>query len=232
MKCWLESHIEAKWFWNYGCKCNQLASIKEKHGFCHKWERNRFYEIYCGIRTRCKWTSWKEARKWYHDKGIKNEWNTFEEFKNDMYDSYLDHVKKFWIKNTSIDRIDWNWNYCKDNCRWATCTEQNKNRYITNYVEYNWKRYSAWELAEETWMTRLQASSRISSIKSWSIPITSLLKPHKDKFILSAEIDWKTYYAKDISNLTWINERWWRQRLRDYIDWKITKEKLFRIKSK
>ena len=232
MKCWLESHIEAKWFWNYGCKCNQLASIKEKHGFCHKWERNRFYEIYCGIRRRCKWTAGWDTNKWYFDKGIKNEWNTFEDFKNDMYDSYLDHVKKYWEKQTSIDRIDWNWNYCKDNCRWATCTEQNKNRYITNYVEYNWKRYSAWELAEETWMTTLQAAYRISSVKSWSIPLSSLLKPHKDKFILSAEIDWKTYYAKDISNLTWINERWWRQRLRDYIDWKITKEKLFRIKSK
>lgn len=28
----------------------------------------------------------------------------------------------------SIDRIDWNWNYCKENCRWADKFTQNNNR--------------------------------------------------------------------------------------------------------
>jgi hypothetical protein len=28
----------------------------------------------------------------------------------------------------SIDRIDNNKGYCKDNCRWATCKEQNNNK--------------------------------------------------------------------------------------------------------
>ena len=35
---------------------------------------------------------------------------------------------KCWEKDTTIDRIDWNWNYCKENCRWATYKEQYLNQ--------------------------------------------------------------------------------------------------------
>ena len=179
MKCWLERHIESKWFWNWWCRCNQLASIKEKHGFCHKWERNRFYEIFCWIKSRCKGTAGDGIKKRYSDKWIKCLWNTFEEFKNDMYESYLEHISKFWEKQTSIDRIDNNWDYCKKNCRWATCTEQNRNRDVTNYVEYNWKKYDAWLLSEEVWISRLQASYRISWYKQWKQTLESLFRKKK-----------------------------------------------------
>lgn len=176
MKCWLERHIEAKGFWNYWCKCNQLASIKTKHWFWSKKNRNRFYEIFLWIRRRCKWYKNFKYDYLYHWKWIKCEWDTFEEFKNDMYESYLDHISKYWEKQTSIDRIDWNWNYCKDNCRWATCTEQNKNRNITNYIQYNWKKYSAWEVSEECWISRKAASYRISWYKQWKQSLESVFR--------------------------------------------------------
>jgi len=234
LKCWLESHIESKWFWNFWCKCNRIREKKwTKHWFWSKQNRNRFYEIFCWLKNRCKGTAWWDANKWYHDKWIKCLWNSFEEFRDDMYESYLDHCEKYWVKNTSIDRINPDWNYCKENCRWATIDEQNFNKSITNHViidgiKYDWKM-----LAERCWISKATACWRISKYLAWDISYTSLILNWfhwKEK--LKTEIDWKIYYAKDISKITWINPRNARSRLRDYLDWKITKEKLLSPKSR
>lgn len=133
MECWLESHIESKGFWNYWCKCNRIREKKRtRHGFSHYHSKSdRFYNIYCWIVSRCRWTASSESRRWYYDKWIKCLWSKFEDFKNDMYDSYLTHVSEYWEKNTTIDRIDSDWNYCKENCRWATCKEQTDNRKLS-----------------------------------------------------------------------------------------------------
>jgi hypothetical protein len=47
-----------------------------------------------------------------------------------------------------------------------------------------------------------------------------------------AEIDDIKYYNKDIERITWVNSWNARRRLRLYKDGKITKEKLFSVKSK
>ena len=57
-------------------------------------------------------------------------WNSFEEFRGDMEDSFNKHIQKHGAKNTTIDRIDSSGNYSKENCRWATYKVQNDNRKI------------------------------------------------------------------------------------------------------
>lgn len=63
-----------------------------------------------------------EKKHLYRDKGIRvcGEWfNSFEAFYRDMGPRPS--------SQHSLDRIDTNRGYCKENCRWATIFEQNQN---------------------------------------------------------------------------------------------------------
>lgn len=64
----------------------------------------------------------------YKSRGIKNLWNNYSEFKNDMYESFLIHLKERGRVQTSLDRIDNDGHYCKENCRWTDWKTQNNNK--------------------------------------------------------------------------------------------------------
>lgn len=134
-------------FWLFECDCGNHPVIRKDQflsgdsascgctQFTHKLSRSRIYSTYRNMRYRC--TDPNNNRFFlYGGRGIKCLWNSFDEFKADMYESYLQHIKEFGEKNTTIDRIDTNGNYCKENCRWATNKEQNHNR---NEVKYGIK---------------------------------------------------------------------------------------------
>ena len=54
-----------------------------------------------------------------------------------------------WYKEwLSIDRIDPNWNYSKENCRWIPLKYQQRNKTNTRYVSINWKVFSAVSISE------------------------------------------------------------------------------------
>jgi len=117
------------------CGCNNIKQITNLGKNSAKWRKThgmfgtRFYNIYYGIRMRCSKKSISNS-KYYSDKGIKCLWKKFEDFKEDMYDSYLEHIKKFGEKETTIDRINSSLNYYKENCCWATYKEQAKEKTI------------------------------------------------------------------------------------------------------
>lgn len=120
--------------WQESCSCKQYEDNKiraYKHWMWWTWRwwrHNRFYNIYANIVIRTSWKPLSERNKCYE--WVKNLWNSFVEFKDDMYESYVAHVEEYWEKDTTIDRINPYWNYCKDNCRWATIKEQALNKKV------------------------------------------------------------------------------------------------------
>ena len=125
-----------------GNKHNSCSKIKPKHGDKGHGIRSdrRFYSIWKAMRTR---TTNPNIKQWkdYGGRGINsNDYIDYDNFYNDLYKSYVEHVQLHGIKNTSLDRIDANKHYTKDNCKWSTKKEQNINqRNVKIYIVKNKK---------------------------------------------------------------------------------------------
>lgn len=146
-----------------GCLQRELISNRAKK---HGMRSTKFYKIYIGILDRCN----NKNSTSYHNygaRGIKCLWSSFEEFRDDMYESYLDHIEKHGEKNTLIDRIDVNGNYSKENCRWATWEEQANNRTTNKYIKVDGEVLTVAQAAKkfgiiyETAQTRLRSGKNI-----------------------------------------------------------------------
>ena len=127
--CWTVKFIQRARLRNWyctSCWCYQRECAKKlmtKH-----WKRyNRIYKIFKGMKDRCIY-EWNASYKNYWARWVKCEWKCFEDFYRDMHESYEDHVKQFGEKQTTLDRVNPELNYCKENCRWATYSEQNRNK--------------------------------------------------------------------------------------------------------
>jgi len=74
-------------------------------------------------------------------------WETFEWFYEDMWE------RPEW---KTLDRIDNDGNYSKENCRWVTGKRQARNKSNNRLLTYNWKTMCLAEWCEELWVSRLE----------------------------------------------------------------------------
>lgn len=123
-------------------------------------KRGELYPKWCGMKRRC---NIQEDKNYIHygGRGVKIEWKSFVDFKNDMYESYLVHKKIHGRKNTTLDRINVNGNYSKGNCRWATLIEQANNRSNHKVLTYKGKILNITQWSKETGINRNTIESRI-----------------------------------------------------------------------
>lgn len=92
-----------------------------------------FYQVFHRIRARCCYKGNKDYMR-YGGRWITFDWKDYPSFKKDMYKQYLKHKGE--NDSTSIERIDVNGSYSKENCKWITMQEQAKNRRTNRYITY------------------------------------------------------------------------------------------------
>lgn len=178
------------------------SSLKNLNQTTHWMSKTRFYRIYSHIRNRC---NRKENDNYlnYWWKLIKIERTSFESFRNEMYEDYLNLSNQIGEKKISIDRIDNNWNYNKENCRWIHINEQQSNRLINNYITYNWKTMNLRRRANELWIDESVLRSRIVTRK-WDIerafntPVGNYFWNKSPVIIL---YEWKEYSVKELEKI-------------------------------
>lgn len=90
-------------------------------------------------------------------------------------------MKENYSDTLTIDRIDNDGNYCKENCRWATQIEQSKNKRDNVYIEINgetkilkdWVRYydinmSTYYHRTKSGMSQQEALTKIGKRKRYA----------------------------------------------------------------
>jgi len=156
----------------------QVKPGQKTHGMCG----TKFYGIWNGICGRCRSKNQYRSDR-YIGRGIKNEWSSFEEFKNDMYAGYLDHIKKYGGRQTQIDRKNNDGNYSKENCRWVTRKQQQRNTSWNRWIAFQGKTKTVSMWAEELHLRYNTICCRLS--RGWS-----------EKDALTKPIQFKNYYGK------------------------------------
>jgi hypothetical protein len=141
---------------NYKHGCTTLGSRDKSNP---KW---RAHTAWLSMKARCLNPKNKQFKDW-GGRGISIDprWLDFAEFFADMGEPPV---------GTSMDRIDNDKDYCKENCRWASRKEQNRNRRMNRPLEFNGERRLIVEWAEHLGVKPRLLRVRLN--RGWSVERT------------------------------------------------------------
>ena len=128
-----------------GCLRKEIMERQQQASRTHCGSKTRLYSIWRSMKKRCYTPSTHEFNN-YGGRGITvcEEWlNSFEAFRDwALSNGYAD--------NLTLDRKRSDGNYEPSNCRWATWTEQERNRRNVRMVQYSNETLTLTELSERT----------------------------------------------------------------------------------
>lgn len=139
------------------CGCLLKKGGNKQHGYT----RSITYISWLAMKQRCYYLKNKE----YHNYGARGiqvckKWkNSFESFLKDMGERP--------DKEFTLDRIDVNGNYCKENCRWITIKEQLNNKRNCHYIQHNNIKLTISQWAEKTGLSQGAIYMRLK--RGWTI---------------------------------------------------------------
>lgn len=120
--------------WKCLCDCGQTSKVPTTHlttghtKSCgcmerktHDMSHSKPYKVWNNMKNRCSNPNVPRYKDW-GGRGITYDprWESFSSFWEDMKEGYMEGL--------SIDRIDNDKSYYKENCRWATRTDQQNNK--------------------------------------------------------------------------------------------------------
>ena len=171
--------------WHVRCECGRKITVSQanllngKRTSCgcdgevrkirHGMHGHDFYWLWHAMKQRCG------KDKNYLNIKVCDEWIKFEGFMQDMYGSYLKHIEEYGKKETLLDRINGKGDYCKDNCRWATRIEQNRNMKSNVNLTFNGKTQCVAAWAKELGYNPRFFEFRLK--RGWSVEETLTLPP-------------------------------------------------------
>ena len=120
------------------CGCERIKSIAK-----HFMTNSKEYNAWFAMKQRCDYPNSILYHR-YGGRGIsyQEDWDRFENFFSDMGLAPS--------KNHSLDRIDNNGNYTKENCRWATREQQDYNKSTNVFITAFGKTMTKFQWVKET----------------------------------------------------------------------------------
>ena len=139
----------------------------------HRLSTHRLYGTWTGMIHRCTNSNHKFYKN-YGGRGIKvcDEWNEVQNFIEDMYPSFQEGL--------TLDRIDVNGHYCKDNCRWASISVQISNTRLLRIT--NTSGYRGVFLLRGKYQTSISINNKSIHLGTFSTAIEAAKA--RDKYII------------------------------------------------
>lgn len=127
-----------------GCLAKESASRTGKANTIHGDTDTRLYRIFHGMKDRCYNSKNKDYAR-YGGRGIK----VCEEWLNDYITFKKWAINNGYQEDLAIERKDFDKDYCPENCKWISMSQQQRNKSSNRVITYNGESKILVEWAEQ-----------------------------------------------------------------------------------